>query len=387
MNPRACIVSAIRPARDVRTFHRMARSLARAGWDVTVVGRDPGPPAVADGVNIVPLPAATGMRRGLLQLRALQLALATRADVYQVNDVELLPAALAVLKRRRRAVIYECREDYPAYMLLKPWLPRRLRPLVARSVARVEWLAARRLDAVVTADEATAERLGSYGATVALVHNYPGRSWFKPPPPTAARPHDVLYHGSLPGYHLRTLASIAAALAGRVPEARWLLVGQPDRRDDHAAFDAALARAGIADRVALRPRIPFPDVPALLRQAHAGVIPLQDVPKFQSNVPVKLFEYLASGVAVVASDLLPMRRLLAGTEAAMLVPPDRPDAFADALAGLLRDPERRAALVTRGLAAVQERFHWEREEPTLLRLYDALLCGPGFRSVTQEMMA
>ena len=79
--PHACIVSAVRPARDVRTFHREARSLVRAGWSVTVIGRDAGPPAILDDIQILPLPAADGAGRALQQLRALRLALATLKDV------------------------------------------------------------------------------------------------------------------------------------------------------------------------------------------------------------------------------------------------------------------------------------------------------------------
>src|SRR5437016_2918841 len=92
--PRVCVLSVVRPARDVRTFHREARSLVRAGWDVTVIGRDGGPTTTVDGVRIVPLPAARGAGRVVAQARALRLALATHADVHHVTDVELLPAAL-----------------------------------------------------------------------------------------------------------------------------------------------------------------------------------------------------------------------------------------------------------------------------------------------------
>ena len=159
-------------------------------------------------------------------------------------------------------------------------------------------------------------------------------------------------------------------------EARWTIVGTPDATTAGAAFTRGLVADGLADRVQLRPRIAFPDVPAFLQGARTGIVPLQDVPKFRSNIPVKLFEYLAAGVPAVASDLPPTRALLDGTDAAVLVPPDDHAAFADALAGLLRDPARAEAQARRGRAAMEERFHWEREEPTLLRLYDELLGGP-----------
>jgi glycosyltransferase involved in cell wall biosynthesis len=384
--PRACIVSAVRPARDVRTFHREARSLAAAGWEVSVVGRDPGPQATVDGIRILPLARAQGIGRALGQARALRLALATRAEVYAIADVELLPLAL-LLKRTGRAVLYDCIEDYPAYMDLKPWMPRRLRPLARRSVAAVERFVAPRLDAVLTADDATAARLRSWGARVSVLHNFPRRDEFAPAAPGEPRAHDVLYHGSLPVYHLLAIARIAGRLARRCPAARWTVVGEPDSASARAAFEQALGREGGEGRVRLHPRVPFPQVAAILRGARTGVVPLPDVPKFRTNVPMKLFEYLAAGVPAVASDLPPTRALLAGAEAALLVPPGDHDAFAEALESLLCDQARAARLARRGREAVEERFHWEREERTLVAVYARLLRGPGSRAVAAEMPA
>jgi glycosyltransferase involved in cell wall biosynthesis len=386
IRPRACIVGVVRPARDVRTFHHEARSLARAGWDVTVIGRDAGPSAVVDGIRIAPLAGVRGAGRVLAQGRALRLALATRAAVYQVTDVELLPAAL-LLRRAGRTVIYDCIEDYPAYMATKEWLPRPVRPLARGAIAALERLVAPRLDAVLTADEGTAARLRRGGASVSVVRNFPRRDEFTPPPAGAARATDVVYHGSLPAYHLRALAEIAAGLAARVPAARWTIIGEPDSAAARRAFETALAGGGVADRVQLRGRVPFPAVKDILREARTGVVPLPDVPKFRVNVPMKLFEYLAAGVPAVASDLPATRALLDGSDAAVLVPPGDHAGFADALAGLLRDPGQAAALARRGREAVDDRFHWEREERTLLRVYAGLLCGPALHGVAEEMHA
>jgi glycosyltransferase involved in cell wall biosynthesis len=133
--------------------------------------------------------------------------------------------------------------------------------------------------------------------------------------------------------------------------------------------------------------VPFPDVPALLRGARTGVVPLPDLPKFRTNLPMKLFEYLAAGVPAVTSDLPPVRRLLDGSDAARLVPPGDHAAFGTALADLLRHPAEAAELARRGRQAVRERFHWEGEETRLVRLYAALLCGPGLRTAMEETLA
>jgi glycosyltransferase involved in cell wall biosynthesis len=203
----------------------------------------------------------------------------------------------------------------------------------------------------------------------------------------APRPYDVVYHGSLPPHQLEAIAGIARALAPRVPPARWAILGEPDRPGSRAEFTSALAHAGLRDRVELRPRIPFPEVPAFIAGGRTGVVPLPDLPKFRTNLPMKLFEYMAAGVPAVASDLPPARGLLDGSGAAMLVPAGDHDAFAAALADLLRHPGWAAELGARGREAVRERFHWEGEERRLVRLYARLLCGPGLRSAMEEMLA
>src|SRR5207244_2855661 len=81
-----------------------------------------------------------------------------------------------------------------------------------------------------------------------------------------------------------------------VPGARWRIVGQPDSAGAGRRFAAALARAGLSDRVRLSPRVPFPEVKAILASARTGVVPLPDVAKFRVNVPMTLFESLAAGV-------------------------------------------------------------------------------------------
>jgi glycosyltransferase involved in cell wall biosynthesis len=386
MSASACIVSVVRPALDVRTFHKEARSLAAAGWDVTVIGRDPGPARIVDGIRILPLPAARGAARAVAQVRALRMALGTRADVFHVADLELLPAAL-LLKRTRRPVVYDCIEDYPAYMHLKPWLPPRARRPAAAAVAALERFVVARLDAVLTADEGTAERLRRHQPATVVLHNFPRAGDFAPAPPEAPRPVDVLYHGSLPAYHLRALVEIGTALARRVPAFRCSIVGEPDSVHAWGEFAEGLARGGLNGRMTLRPRVPFRDVPALVRLAHTAVVPLPDVAKFRTNVPMKLFEYMAAGVPTVTSDLPPVRGLLGGSDGAMLVPPGDHGAFADALANLLCDRDAAAAVGRRGVDLVRERFHWEREEAMLLRVYGDLLCGPGVASLAAEMHA
>lgn len=82
--------------------------------------------------------------------------------------------------------------------------------------------------------------------------------------------------------------------------------------------------------------------------------------------PLKVYEYLAAGLPVVASSVGQIPRILDGL--GTLVPPSSPDALAAALDALARDPRRRAELGRRGRRRAEERHSWSRVVDTILAL-------------------
>src|SRR5262245_37503395 len=149
---RVCHITTVHSIDDARIFHRMCNGLAGRGVSVTLIG-----PAAATGASPVRLsPWNERIRRAgrLQRIRlALQAALAEDVDVYHFHDLELISLGLALKAlRRRSAVVYDVHEDYPAFMLEKYWLPKRMRRVTARAVRAANMVAGRCLDGVVTAD-------------------------------------------------------------------------------------------------------------------------------------------------------------------------------------------------------------------------------------------
>jgi glycosyltransferase involved in cell wall biosynthesis len=68
--------------------------------------------------------------------------------------------------------------------------------------------------------------------------------------------------------------------------------------------------------------------------------------------PLKMYEYLAAGRAILSSDLPALRTMLNGKNS-VLLPPDDPGAWTEALEGLRRNPARRRRLAAQARSDVR----------------------------------
>ncbi len=112
----------------------------------------------------------------------------------------------------------------------------------------------------------------------------------------------------------------------------------------------------MGERVVFSGAVPREEVPDHVAAMDVAVQP--DVTDYAS--PIKLFEYLAMGKAVVAPDKPNIREVVADGQEALLVPPGSAAAMAEALARLHRDAALRRTLGARAARLVSERaYHWE----------------------------
>ena len=153
---------------------------------------------------------------------------------------------------------------------------------------------------------------------------------------------------------------------------KWLFFGVPSARE--AWWTAELERRKLADNFIIDPhRIPHQEVAPRVKKSKLGFIPLPDLPKFQSNIPTKLFEFMALKLPTVLSDLPPSRPFVGDGKAAIMVPPHDYEAYANAIEKLLDDPKLCQQMGERGHQQVVEKYNWEVESQRLIDLYDSLL--------------
>jgi D-inositol-3-phosphate glycosyltransferase len=160
-----------------------------------------------------------------------------------------------------------------------------------------------------------------------------------------------------------------------LPGAELVVAGGPPARrlaeDPEARRLTDLARRlGVADRVRLLGQVAPRDLPALYRSADLVVC----VPWYEPFGIVPL-EAMACGVPVVASAVGGLVDTVVDGVTGVHVPPRRPDVLAGALAGLLADPRRRAALGAAGVRRARDRYRWERIARGTLDVYARLVAA------------
>ncbi|HEY8457163.1 MAG TPA: glycosyltransferase family 4 protein [Actinopolymorphaceae bacterium] len=362
-------VSIVHRASDIRIFHKQCRSLADAGHTVTLYARAP----VQDlpegtGVRVVHVPEyrsrLTRMTVGVARL--LRPLWRERADVYHLHDPELIPLGLA-LRARGRTVVFDAHEPLPDQIFAKSWIPGPLRRPVAWLTRLLVRIAGRGLSAVVAASPLVAETYAGAKRLV-TVANFPILHPHSSPIPYDERSRGVVYVGGIS--ELRGLASMldVARFACRPHGEKLTLIGPfspPEleaRLDEHGLRD-------VVDYLGVQP----PDrARQLVAEAKVGLILQIGPPAYRKNLPTKMFEYMAEGLPVVASDFPLWREILDEAGAGVVVAPEDGQAAAEAVSKLLADPAEAAAMGERGRKAVHDRYHWEPEARKLLSLYAEL---------------
>jgi glycosyltransferase involved in cell wall biosynthesis len=369
MPPKIVHITSAHETDDDRIFHKECRSLAEHGLAVTVVGPGQESRSLA-GVCILGVPPSGSGRLRRMSItvwRLLARCLRLPADVYHFHDPELISLGL-VLKACGRRVVYDVHEDYPQKILSKDWINPLLRRPLSVIMAAVEAAAGRLFDGIVAVTPSIAARFPP-AKTITLC-NYPMLEEFSAVggTPYGKRPFQVCYVGGLSEVRgLFDMVAAAELVHGGAPQCLQL-AGQFESDDEEAQ---SRARPGWA-RVHYRGRLDRPGVARLLANARAGLVVLHPDRCFMEAYPIKMFEYMAAGLPVVASDFPLYREILDDGACGLLLPPADPAAIARAIEWIFAHPDEAQAMGEHGRQRVERLYTWEAERKKLLALYRQL---------------
>ena len=174
--------------------------------------------------------------------------------------------------------------------------------------------------------------------------------------PPDGSPFTIGFVGTLKPWHGVEVLLRALQLLGCVGDPRLLIVGDGPER---AALEGLAHSLGVGDAVELAGAVDPADVPSLLHRMHVAVAPYPAIQDFYFS-PLKVYEYLAAGLPVIASRIGSIPEALAHGELGVLVDPGNPAALATAIAALRDDPARRTQLGRAARHAAVRDHDWSR---------------------------
>jgi glycosyltransferase involved in cell wall biosynthesis len=377
-----------RPPVDPMAVMRAAGSRAAAGYATSAAASDTGtggfdgpaaPPSSGVGTRKASLPrrVASSLVRRLsifLTIRSqgrFAAQVAPPADLYHGMAYMGVPIALRLARRDRAKVVYDARDIYLDAANLA-----RMRGPMRWFIARSERGWARSVDRVITVNRPYAEvmtdRFGVPEPLIILNCSYR----FTPPSPRPRRFHEalgldpsaavVLYQGGFS--RDRGIEQLLEAIPG-VPGAVLVLMGYGNLEEHLRAEEA---KAG--GRVRVLPAVPPAELLSWVASADVVAMPIQpSTLNHRLTTPNKLFEAMAAGVPIVASDLPGMAPYVLETECGVLCDPTNPAALAAAIRSLVDAPaDERGRLGANALRAAHDRYNWETQVARLFAEYGRL---------------
>jgi glycosyltransferase involved in cell wall biosynthesis len=303
-------------------------------------------------------------------------AYAEPADIWHGMWAGSLPALVRLRRKHGGRTIYDSRD---VYMRARGF--QRLGALVA-PFAYLERRWAHKVDAVLTVSDQYADMLVPQLdiKRPPIVRNTRKRYTLSSPPPDLIRQklglgpdvRVVQYQGGL-----MTDRGIEQGIEaiGLVPNAVFTIIGFGP---DQARFEALVKASPHRDRIHMLEPVPPDDLLDWTASADVILSLFQPTsPNHAMTTPQKMWEAIAAGTPLVASDLPGMASVVTEVGAGVLVDPTDPADVARGIREIVdAPPDQRRALRERVYRAGQEKYNWENETEALLALYRDLLAKP-----------
>ncbi|HET9905934.1 MAG TPA: glycosyltransferase family 4 protein [Anaerolineales bacterium] len=185
--------------------------------------------------------------------------------------------------------------------------------------------------------------------------------------------------GFYPWHNLDLLLGSFALVLQRFPAAKLVLVGEGQTRSTVAE---KIKRDGLEKSVIMTGAIPHAQVPEMVSIADVAVVPSAAVSAGGggTGTPLKLFEYMAAGKAIVATALNEVAEVIHDNQNGLLVQAGDPNQFAASIMKLIDDPRERNRLGQNARAQAIKQYSWEHYTKRLQEIYFGVVGNTPARS-------
>jgi len=304
----------------------------------------------------------------------------SRCFVIIVRDLPLLPVAVLWGKLLNKPVIYDMAECYPEmYRSVAEFEERKLFDFVFRSpllASILEQRCCRSAHHIFTVIGESKKRLvdnGIDGAKVSIVSNTPKIEDMSTMKAHSGDELRIIYCGFVT--RLRGLDLLIRAVKMYVDDVRGgksIGVDIIGRGAAKPELEKLVKRLGLEDYVRIHGWLEQAKMRQLLNGANVGALTYRVCSHWNHTVPNKIFDYMREGIPVLATNVIPIQRILTDSDSGIVAADGDIHEIAENLIQL-KDPSRRQRLGDNGKRAIVARYNWERDKQEIYKVLSDIL--------------
>lgn len=369
--PSVVHLSSVHPPFDTRIFINECRSLAQHGYDVSlIIVHDKDERIDNIALQHIKKKQTGRIRRMVFTTwQVYKKAKKAKADLYHFHDAELIPIAI-LLRLGGAKIIYDIHEDLPLQIQSKHYLHPVFKFPLALLAKTAEWISTRIFFTGIVAATPDIARRFAMDKTI-IVQNFPRLEEIidtKSNILHTNQENNICYIGGISKE--RGIFEIVKSMALlKTSQTKLLLAG---------SFFSSQIQQKITsengwENVNYLGHINRTQVIEQLNKSRCGLVILHPTKAYLTSYPVKMFEYMAAGLPIIASNFSLWQEILNPFDCAIFVDPTDTNEISKAIDWILQNPDKAYEMGQRGKKAAEQYFNWKNEEEKLLRLYEKLL--------------
>ncbi|MEF9984666.1 MAG: glycosyltransferase family 4 protein [Oscillospiraceae bacterium] len=359
---KVCIITSVHHHDDIRIFHKEAKSLLFAGYDVFMLCPDF--EGIEENIVCIKMPIEKNKIKRIVYSwkTAFNFAKNIDADIYHIHDPELIKTGKK-LKRMGKKVIYDAHEDIGKQILSKSWINLGLRKIIAPIVEKYVIKNANKFDLTICATDIIAEKFNNS----ITIHNYPDEEEmerFYGNKKYNLRGNNICYVGAISNQ--RGTYEMVEAMSK--VDGKLLLAGDFENLE----LEQEIKTHKNYGKVEILGKLSRREVWEVFNESRVGLLVLKNTSAYVESMPIKLFEYMMAGLPVVASDFKLWRELI-GTGGAIFVDNQNVEEIENAVKYLLENPDIAYEMGQSGKKIAMKKYNLRIDRKKLLSAYEKIL--------------
>lgn len=362
---RICHITSAHPVKDVRIFYKECQALHEMGMEVFLLGRSK-KTNIIGGIHIIGLhPFKNRLSRVVLYPWIILFkAFQVNAAVYHFHDPELLFMGI-ILKLAGKKVIYDAHENVPLQVANKYYMIRPFRWLMAKTVKLFEEMGVGLFDGTIVATESIKKRFPPrYFRKIEIVRNFVNPNEIKPTS-FSKKSKAICYVGGISynrGIDLLVKSiegsDLTMNLAGKFYNKRHLKMLKKMEGWKNVNY------LGVVDREGIK---------KIYEDSYMGLLLLRPREGFKDSLPIKMFEYMAAGIPVLASDFPLWKEMLEDNRCGICVNPLNVEEVRNQINKILKDTSWAEEMGRNGRKLVVHKYNWNQEKVKFKAFYDQIM--------------